>query len=75
MTAKVILLSGSAAPFLAGLGIGQVLHGHSWGYWLIAAGLAASVPYFARMARNRHVQTKAIKYALRKHELPAEEEG
>lgn len=52
MNAKVIILSGSVAPLVAGLGIGQVLHGHSWGYWLIAAGLAASVPYLARMART-----------------------
>jgi hypothetical protein len=65
---KVIILSGSVAPLVAGLGIGQVLHGHSWGYLLIAAGLLASVPYFVRMARNRRVETKAIKYALRKRE-------
>lgn len=65
---KIMILSGSAAPFVAGLGVAQVLHGHSWGYWLIAAGLAASVPYFVRMARtfpwairrpNRHAGTES----------------
>jgi hypothetical protein len=49
---KAIVVSGSLAPAVAGFGIGQVLHGHSWGYLLIAAGLVASVPYFARMARS-----------------------
>jgi hypothetical protein len=52
VNSKVIILSGSVAPLVAGLGIGQVLHGHSWGYLLIAAGLLASVPYFVRMART-----------------------
>lgn len=52
MNRKVMVLTGSVAPFIAGLGIAQVLHGHSWGYLLLAAGLLASVPYFVRMART-----------------------
>lgn len=52
MNRKVMVLTGSVAPFIAGLGVAQVLHGHSWGYLLLAAGLLASVPYFVRMART-----------------------
>ena len=49
----VITLSGSAAPLIVGVGIGQALHGHSWGYWLITAGLVASAPYLVRATRSR----------------------
>jgi hypothetical protein len=49
---KIIIMSGSVAPLLAGLGIGQALHGHPWGYLLISVGLAATAPYFVLMARS-----------------------
>jgi hypothetical protein len=52
MSTRIMIASGFVAPFLAGLGVGQVLHGHSWGYLMIAVGLAASVPFFTRMART-----------------------
>jgi hypothetical protein len=48
---RVVVASGAVAPLAAGLGTGQVLHGHSWGYWLIAVGLAATVPYLVRASR------------------------
>jgi len=51
MTARRILVSvsGPAGSVLASQGVVQVLHGHEWGYLLLAAGLLASVPYFYRM--------------------------
>lgn len=44
--------AGIAGSVIAGIGIGQVLHGHPWGYLLIAAGLAASAPYFMTIVRS-----------------------
>jgi hypothetical protein len=52
MSKTITVLSGSAAPFVFGLGIAQVLHGHSWGGLLIGAGLGASMPYFMLMGRS-----------------------
>jgi hypothetical protein len=50
--ATLVSLSGSAGAVAAGLGIAQLLHGHPWGYLLLAAGLLVSVPYYVRMVRD-----------------------
>lgn len=57
----VMVLSGSVAPAVAGIGIAQALHGHSWGYLLLAAGLAASVPYFVHAARSLRRTARALR--------------
>lgn len=49
---EITILQGSTGAVFIGLGIGQVLHGHSWGYLLIAAGLVASASYLAQTARS-----------------------
>lgn len=50
--ATLVTLSGSAGAVAAGLGIAQLLHGHQWGYLLLAAGLLVLVPYYVRMVQN-----------------------
>lgn len=47
----MISLAGPLGGLTAGLGVTQLLHGHSWGYLLLAAGLLVSVPYFTRVWR------------------------
>jgi hypothetical protein len=42
---KIIMLSGSVAPAATGLGVGLVIHGHSWGGLLLGGGLGAAMPY------------------------------
>jgi hypothetical protein len=42
---KIIMLSGSVAPAVTGLGIRLVIHGHSWGGLLLGGGLGAAMPY------------------------------
>jgi hypothetical protein len=45
---RVRAAPGALGPLSIGMGIGLVLHGHWWGYLLIAAGSALLVPYWVR---------------------------